>query len=64
MCVSLQGLLEMEFALPTDSTEASGLSLLRRVWVARFDVEEEAQGLAEKYVGVGVSYTIPVYLYP
>lgn len=62
MCVSLQGLLEMEFALPTDSTEASGLSLLRRVWVARFDVEEEAQGLAEKYVGV--SYIIRVYLYP
>ncbi|CAG02489.1 unnamed protein product [Tetraodon nigroviridis] len=45
---ALRGLLEMEFALPTDSTEASGLSLVRRVWVARFDVEEEAQGLAEK----------------
>lgn len=43
----------MEFALPTDSTEASGLSLLRRLWVARFDVEEEAQGLAEKYVACG-----------
>lgn len=50
--VFVQGLLEMEFALPTDSTEASGLSLVRRVWVARFDVEEEAQGLAEKCVGV------------
>lgn len=47
--VFVQGLLEMEFALPTDSTEASGLSLVRRVWVAKFDVEEEAQGLAEKY---------------
>lgn len=51
--VFVQGLLEMEFALPTDSTEASGLSLLRRLWVARFDVEEEAQGLAEKYVACG-----------
>lgn len=40
----------MEFALPTDSTEASGLSLLRRLWVARFDVEEEGRALAEKYV--------------
>ncbi|KAM7392001.1 hypothetical protein PAMP_022644 [Pampus punctatissimus] len=45
---ALRGLLEMEFALPTDSTEASGLSLLRRLWVARFDVEEEGRALAEK----------------
>lgn len=45
-----QGLLEMEFALPTDSTEASGLSLLRRLWVSRFDVEEEGRVLSEKYV--------------
>uniref|UniRef100_A0A3Q1GAD8 GCN1 activator of EIF2AK4 n=1 Tax=Acanthochromis polyacanthus TaxID=80966 RepID=A0A3Q1GAD8_9TELE len=45
---SLRGLLEMEFALPTDSTEASGMSLLRRLWVARFDVEEEGRALAEK----------------
>lgn len=51
--VFVQGLLEMEFALPTDSTEASGLSLLRRLWVARFDIEEEAQELAEKYVASG-----------
>lgn len=42
----------MEFALPTDSTEASGLSLLRRLWVARFDVEEEGRTLAEKYVNL------------
>lgn len=42
----------MEFALPTDSTEASGLSLLRRLWVARFDVEEEGRALAEKYVNL------------
>ena len=40
----------MEFALPTDSTEATGLSLLRRLWVAKFDVEEEGRALAEKYV--------------
>lgn len=41
----------MAFALPTDTKEPSGLSLVRRVWVAKFDVEEEAQGLAQKYVG-------------
>lgn len=51
--VCSQGLLEMEFALPTDGTEASGLSLLRRLWVARFDVEEEGRALAEKYVFTG-----------
>uniref|UniRef100_A0A3P8W649 GCN1 activator of EIF2AK4 n=1 Tax=Cynoglossus semilaevis TaxID=244447 RepID=A0A3P8W649_CYNSE len=45
---SLRGLLEMEFALPTDSTEASGMNLLRRLWVARFDVEEEGRALALK----------------
>ncbi|XP_028269572.1 eIF-2-alpha kinase activator GCN1 [Parambassis ranga] len=45
---ALRGLLEMEFALPTDSTEASGMSLLRRLWVSRFDVEEEGRALAEK----------------
>lgn len=52
-CVCAQGLLEMEFALPTDSSESSGLSLLRRLWVARFDVEEEGRALAEKYVVYG-----------
>ncbi|XP_060926868.1 stalled ribosome sensor GCN1 [Limanda limanda] len=45
---ALRGLLEMEFALPTDSTEADGLCLLRRLWVAKFDVEEEGRALAEK----------------
>lgn len=44
----MQGLLEMEFALPTDSSEASGLHLLQRVWVARFDIEQEVKVLAEK----------------
>uniref|UniRef100_A0A8C5CDD9 GCN1 activator of EIF2AK4 n=1 Tax=Gadus morhua TaxID=8049 RepID=A0A8C5CDD9_GADMO len=45
---ALRGLLEMEFALPTDSTEASGLALLQRVWVAKFDTEQEIRDLAEK----------------
>ncbi|KAJ8263285.1 hypothetical protein COCON_G00157420 [Conger conger] len=45
---ALRGLLEMEMALPTDSIDASGLSVLRRLWVARFDVEEEGRTLAEK----------------
>ncbi|XP_015253816.1 PREDICTED: translational activator GCN1 [Cyprinodon variegatus] len=45
---ALRGLLEMEFALSTDSTESSGMSLLRRLWVARFDVEEEGRALAER----------------
>ncbi|XP_069022317.1 stalled ribosome sensor GCN1 [Embiotoca jacksoni] len=45
---ALRGLVEMEFALPTDSTETSGMSLLRRLWVAKFDVEEEGRALAEK----------------
>lgn len=38
----------MEFALSTDSTEESGLNLLRRLWVVRFDVEEEGRALAER----------------
>ncbi|XP_029296590.1 LOW QUALITY PROTEIN: eIF-2-alpha kinase activator GCN1 [Cottoperca gobio] len=45
---ALRGLLEMEFALPTESSEASGLSLLRRLWVTRFDVEEECRDLSER----------------
>lgn len=52
--LSPQGLLELELALPTDSADASGLSVLRRLWVARFDVEEEARALAQKYVAPGV----------
>lgn len=48
LCACGQGLLEMEFALPTDSSESSGLSLLRRLWVAKFDVEEEGRSLADK----------------
>ncbi|KAJ8379495.1 hypothetical protein SKAU_G00002730 [Synaphobranchus kaupii] len=45
---ALRGLLELELALPTESSDAGGLSVLRRLWVARFDVEEEGRALAEK----------------
>ncbi|KAJ8414754.1 hypothetical protein AAFF_G00022770 [Aldrovandia affinis] len=45
---ALRGLLELEMALPTESCDASGMSVLRRLWVARFDVEEEGRMLAEK----------------
>lgn len=38
----------MELALPTDSADANGLKMVRRLWVAKFDVEEEARALAEK----------------
>lgn len=40
--------MELELALPTDSTEPDGLNVLRRVWMARFDVEEEVRVLADK----------------
>ncbi|TRY60563.1 hypothetical protein DNTS_026976 [Danionella cerebrum] len=45
---ALRGLVEMELALPTDCSDASGMQMVRRLWVARFDVEEEAKDLAEK----------------
>nr|XP_055023389.1 eIF-2-alpha kinase activator GCN1 [Misgurnus anguillicaudatus] len=45
---ALRGLLEMELALPTDSTDPNGLKVLRRLWVAKFDVEEESRILADK----------------
>uniref|UniRef100_A0A673GBU7 TOG domain-containing protein n=1 Tax=Sinocyclocheilus rhinocerous TaxID=307959 RepID=A0A673GBU7_9TELE len=45
---ALRGLLEMELALPTDGSDANGLKMLRRLWVAKFDVEEEGRALAEK----------------
>uniref|UniRef100_A0A672Q131 GCN1 activator of EIF2AK4 n=1 Tax=Sinocyclocheilus grahami TaxID=75366 RepID=A0A672Q131_SINGR len=45
---ALRGLLEMELALPTDGADANGLKMLRRLWVAKFDVEEEGRALAEK----------------
>lgn len=45
---ALRGLLEMEMALPTEPTEPSGMIVLRRLWVSKFDVEEEGRALAEK----------------
>lgn len=45
---ALRGLLELELALPTDSAEPNGLNVLRRLWVAKFDVEEEGKALADK----------------
>uniref|UniRef100_A0A4W4EJR9 TOG domain-containing protein n=1 Tax=Electrophorus electricus TaxID=8005 RepID=A0A4W4EJR9_ELEEL len=42
---ALRGLLEMELALPTDSCEPAGLNVLRRLWVAKFDVQEEGRVL-------------------
>uniref|UniRef100_A0A671S758 EIF-2-alpha kinase activator GCN1-like n=1 Tax=Sinocyclocheilus anshuiensis TaxID=1608454 RepID=A0A671S758_9TELE len=42
---ALRGLLEMELALPTDGADANGLKMLRRLWVAKFDVEEEGRAL-------------------
>lgn len=38
----------MELALPTDCADPGGLNVLRRLWVAKFDVEEEGRALAEK----------------
>nr|XP_014345196.1 PREDICTED: translational activator GCN1 [Latimeria chalumnae] len=46
---ALRGLLELKMVLPTpDSDETNGLNLLRRLWVARFDVDEESQDQAHK----------------
>ncbi|XP_062854960.1 stalled ribosome sensor GCN1 [Trichomycterus rosablanca] len=45
---ALRGLLELELALPTDSAEPDGLNVLKRLWVAKFDVEEEGRALADK----------------
>ncbi|XP_063049670.1 stalled ribosome sensor GCN1 [Engraulis encrasicolus] len=45
---ALRGLCEMKMALATDSSDPGGLSVLRRLWVARYDVEEEGRALADK----------------
>ncbi|XP_012869831.1 PREDICTED: translational activator GCN1 isoform X1 [Dipodomys ordii] len=46
---ALRGLMELQLVLPTpDSDEKNGLSLLRRLWVVKFDKEEEVQKLAER----------------
>ncbi|KAJ4944183.1 hypothetical protein JOQ06_012728, partial [Pogonophryne albipinna] len=49
--VLLEGLLSPCFSVrdaALRSSEESGLSLLRRLWVTRFDVEEECRALSEK----------------
>ncbi|XP_019394778.1 PREDICTED: eIF-2-alpha kinase activator GCN1 isoform X1 [Crocodylus porosus] len=46
---ALRGLMEMQMVLPTpDSDEKNGLNLLRRLWVVKFDVEDEIRKLAER----------------
>uniref|UniRef100_A0A8D0LAP4 GCN1 activator of EIF2AK4 n=1 Tax=Sphenodon punctatus TaxID=8508 RepID=A0A8D0LAP4_SPHPU len=45
----LRGLMELQLVLPTpDSDEKNGLNLLRRLWVVKFDMEDEIQKLAER----------------
>lgn len=44
-----QGLLELHMVLPApDTDEKNGLNLLRRLWVVKFDKEEEIRKLAER----------------
>lgn len=44
-----QGLMELHMVLPTpDTDEKNGLNLLRRLWVVKFDKEEEIRKLAER----------------
>lgn len=44
-----QGLMELYMVLPTpDTDEKNGLNLLRRLWVVKFDKEEEIRKLAER----------------
>ncbi|KAJ7309597.1 hypothetical protein JRQ81_007650, partial [Phrynocephalus forsythii] len=46
---ALRGLMEMQMVLPTpDSDEKNGLNLLRRLWVVKFDKEEEIRMQAER----------------
>ncbi|XP_038618375.1 eIF-2-alpha kinase activator GCN1 [Tachyglossus aculeatus] len=46
---ALRGLSELRLVLPTpDSDEKNGMDLLRRLWVVKFDVEEEIRKLAER----------------
>ncbi|XP_055986980.1 stalled ribosome sensor GCN1 [Sorex fumeus] len=46
---ALRGLMELHMVLPVpDTDEKNGLNLLRRLWVVRFDKEEEIQKLAER----------------
>lgn len=44
-----QGLTELHMVLPApDTDEKNGLNLLRRLWVVKFDKEEEIRKLAER----------------
>lgn len=46
---SSQGLMELHLVLPApDTDEKNGLNLLRRLWVVKFDKEEEIRKLAER----------------
>uniref|UniRef100_K7G7X0 GCN1 activator of EIF2AK4 n=1 Tax=Pelodiscus sinensis TaxID=13735 RepID=K7G7X0_PELSI len=46
---ALRGLMELQMVLPTpDSDEKNGLNLLRRLWVVKFDVEDEIRKQAER----------------
>ncbi|XP_053135159.1 eIF-2-alpha kinase activator GCN1 [Hemicordylus capensis] len=46
---ALRGLMELQLVLPTpDSDEKNGLNLLRRLWVVKFDRDEEIRMLAER----------------
>lgn len=46
-----QALNELQLCLPTPDVDFDeGLNLVRRVWIARFDVEEDNRKLAEKSV--------------
>ncbi|XP_061459241.1 stalled ribosome sensor GCN1 [Rhineura floridana] len=46
---ALRGLMELQLVLPTpDSDEKNGMNLLRRLWVVKFDKEEEIRMLAER----------------
>ena len=45
----LQALLMLEEVLPTPDVDyTNGLQLMKRIWVARFDVEEENVKLADR----------------
>uniref|UniRef100_A0A2K5PS06 Stalled ribosome sensor GCN1 n=1 Tax=Cebus imitator TaxID=2715852 RepID=A0A2K5PS06_CEBIM len=46
---TFQGLIELHMVLPApDTDEKNGLNLLRRLWVVKFDKEEEIRKLAER----------------
>jgi len=50
---SLQGLRAMAQVLPSPDVDKDiGLNLVRRVWIARFDIETEIAALADRCVAV------------